>query len=44
LDSLGKGIEGKFNIGSRMAAYPIKNVIAWLEERSNQSQEKKDNE
>jgi hypothetical protein len=33
LDSLGKGIKGKFTFGDRIVAYPVKNVIEFLEEK-----------
>jgi hypothetical protein len=33
LDSLGKGIRGKFTFGDRIVAYPVKDVIEFLKER-----------
>jgi hypothetical protein len=42
LDCLGKGIKGKFTIGYRTVAYPIKEVVAWLEERANKYSNKKE--
>jgi len=33
LDSLGKGIPGRINIGKRKVAYPVQNVVAFLSER-----------
>jgi hypothetical protein len=35
LDSLGEGIKGKFAIGRRKVAYPVNEVIAWLNDRYN---------
>lgn len=35
LDAIGEGIKGKFAIGKRKVAYPVENVIAWLEARYN---------
>ncbi|MDR2646081.1 MAG: hypothetical protein LBC04_02830 [Holosporaceae bacterium] len=36
LDSMGKGIPGKFNVSPRKVAYPVEMVIAWLDERIKQ--------
>jgi hypothetical protein len=33
-DSQGKGIKGKENIGYKQVAYPVKEVIAYLERRA----------
>ncbi len=36
LDSQGKGIQGRIRINSRKIAYPVQEVIRFLEERSQQ--------
>jgi hypothetical protein len=42
LDCLGQGIKGKFTIGYRIVAYPVKNVIEFLEERTRKTKSKED--
>lgn len=34
IDCLGKGIKGKINIGTRKVAYPVNEVIAWLNNKT----------
>lgn len=37
LDSLGLGVPGKFYVGPRQVAYPVKELVKWLRERSKNS-------
>lgn len=34
LDSLGQGPTGKFQVGPRQIAYPVKDLVTWMRDRA----------